>query len=432
MDILSIIQKKRDKLNLNENEINFFINAYTKTKEITDYQAAALLMAIYINGLNDAETYYLTKAMLNSGKTIDFEGIDDIIIDKHSTGGVGDKVSLILLPICVACGIKVAKISGKGLGHTGGTIDKLESIGVDTNLQGNEYLEILKKTGMFIMGQTKDLVPADKLLYDLRNATNTVNSLPLIAASIVSKKIALKTDYIFLDVKVGDGAFCSNYKQAMQLSKIMMNLFKKFKRNALIHITNMDQPLGKAIGNAIEIKNAIEFLKGNPADEKIKKLIEQFAIDILIETKKAKNETEALNKVHEVIKNGSALNAFKTWAIAQKADPNVLDSNFFLPKYSKEIRSKRDGYIKYQSTKEIGLIVFYLGAGRIKKSDDVDFQAGVMLNKIKNDFVKKGDLIATLYSSKPINDKTIKAFEDNIIYSNKEFQEYPIILSVFK
>ena len=267
MDILSIIQKKRDKLNLNENEINFFINAYTKTKEITDYQAAALLMAIYINGLNDAETYYLTKAMLNSGKTIDFEGIDDIIIDKHSTGGVGDKVSLILLPICVACGIKVAKISGKGLGHTGGTIDKLESIGVDTNLQGNEYLEILKKTGMFIMGQTKDLVPADKLLYDLRNATNTVNSLPLIAASIVSKKIALKTDYIFLDVKVGDGAFCSNYKQAMQLSKIMMNLFKKFKRNALIHITNMDQPLGKAIGGGMKVAKVVSDLFGSKTQD---------------------------------------------------------------------------------------------------------------------------------------------------------------------
>jgi pyrimidine-nucleoside phosphorylase len=310
MDILSIIEKKRFKQVLTQAEINYFVTEYTKRKTIPDYQAAAFLMACAINGLNNDETFFLTDAILHSGKTVDLKSVPGIKIDKHSTGGVGDKVSLILTPICIALGLKVAKISGKGLGHTGGTIDKLESVGVNCNLRGNEYLNLLRNVGAYIMAQTDDLVPADKMIYNLRNATSTVQSLPLIAASIVAKKLALHTDYVFLDVKVGDGGFCPTLACAKELSRIMLNLFKRFKRKAIIHITNMKQPLGRAIGNAIEMKASIDFLNGNYESLEIKDLIFDFVADILLTVKKVKTRNEALKKIKAVIDNGSALKCF--------------------------------------------------------------------------------------------------------------------------
>jgi pyrimidine-nucleoside phosphorylase len=310
MDILNIIEKKRLSQTLNEAEILFFINEYTKNKTIPDYQAAAFLMACAINGLNSDETFYLTNAMLHSGNMVNLKSVPGIKIDKHSTGGVGDKVSFILTPICVALGLKVAKLSGKGLGHTGGTIDKLESIGVNCNLRSSQALKLLDKVGAYIMAQTSDIVPADKMLYNLRNATSTVQSLPLIAASIVSKKLALCTDYVFLDVKVGDGGFCPTLACAKELAHIMLNMFKRFKRKAIIHITNMQQPLGRAIGNAIEIKASIDFLNNKPENQEIKDLIYDFATDILLTVKKAKTRKEALGKVNEVITNGTALKCF--------------------------------------------------------------------------------------------------------------------------
>jgi pyrimidine-nucleoside phosphorylase len=310
MDILEIIDKKRNKQDLSYDEIKFFINGYTKEKTIKDYQASALLMAIAINGMNDKEIFNLTKLMLESGKIIDFSKSKGIKIDKHSTGGVGDKVSLILAPICVALGIKVAKLSGKGLGHTGGTIDKLEAIGVDCYLKEKQYVPLLNKVGMFIGAQTDDLVVADKYLYALRNSTSTVQSIPLIASSVASKKLALKTDYVFIDVKVGDGGFSKTIRQATTLSKALLQIFKSFKRNAIIHITNMTQPLGRAIGNAIEVKAAIDFLKGNYECNEIKELIYEFACDILISTHITNNKKDALNKIDQVIKNGAALKIF--------------------------------------------------------------------------------------------------------------------------
>jgi pyrimidine-nucleoside phosphorylase len=311
MDILSIIEKKRTKQELSKAEIFFFIDQLVTKKTINDYQASALIMAININGMSENETFYLTDAMLKSGETIDFKGIPGIIIDKHSTGGVGDKISLILSPICVALGIKIAKISGRGLGHTGGTIDKLDSISVNCDLSQNQYMKLLKHDSMFIMSQTDQLTPADKIIYALRNATSTVNSIPLITSSIVCKKMALKTDFVFLDVKVGDGGFCKTLDDALKLSHALLSTFKKYQRPTIIHITNMTQPLGRAIGNAIEVKAAIDFLKGFPESNEVKKLIYDFVADILLTVGKVKKRSDAIHQIDDVVKNGTALQIFK-------------------------------------------------------------------------------------------------------------------------
>ncbi|ASJ89430.1 MAG: thymidine phosphorylase [Candidatus Malacoplasma girerdii] len=430
MDILEILQKKRLKQKLSQKEIEYFINEYTHGKEITDYQASALLMAICINGMDDDEAYYLTKAMLESGKTIDFPNISGIKIDKHSTGGVGDKVSLILSPICVALGIKVAKMSGPGLGFTGGTTDKLASIGVNTALQGNEYLKILKENGMFIMRQTADLVPADKLLYDLRSATNTFQSLALVAASVCSKKLALNTDCIFIDLKMGSGAVCETLDMATKLAQLMCKIFKRFNRKASILITNMDQPLGCAVGNAIEVKAAMDFLNNKPENKIIRDFIYDLVIDVLLLTKKAKNKAEATKQIDQVIANKTALEIFKKWVIAQGAKSKVVNGNFFLPKYKLSVLSNQSGYIKYKSCKEVGEVAFNLGAGRLHKEDSIDYQAGIWLNKTMNDFVKEKEVIATLYSSKPISKENVKKFLDNVSYSKKPFPKTKMIIKV--
>ncbi|MDE6477377.1 MAG: thymidine phosphorylase [Mycoplasmoidaceae bacterium] len=309
MNFLDIIEAKRTKKELNQEQIQFFIDFYVNNK-IPDYQSAAFLMAINLNDLNLEETYYLTKSMLYSGNTVDLSTVKGIKIDKHSTGGVGDKVSVIIGPICAAFGLKVAKMSGKGLGHTGGTIDKLNSIGVNTDLSLNQCRQLLNKNGIFITAQTEDIVPADKKIYDLRNATSTVDSIPLIASSIASKKIAMGTDYVFIDVKVGDGGYCETIEKATKLSKILVYLLKKFNRKCIVHITNMNQPLGRAIGNMIEIKSSIEFLHGNYESDDIKELIYEFVSDILVFTKICKNKQVALKEVDSVIKSGKALDKF--------------------------------------------------------------------------------------------------------------------------
>ncbi|MDR3257630.1 MAG: thymidine phosphorylase [Mycoplasmataceae bacterium] len=433
MDILTIIEKKRSKQILSKEEINFFINAYTKLHTIKDYQAAALLMAINLNGLNDQEIYYLTDAMLHSGNVVDLSSVKGIKIDKHSTGGVGDKVSLILAPICVALGLKVAKLSGKGLGHTGGTIDKLESINVNCNISKQKYLSLLKTVGMFIASQTEDLVPADKFLYALRNSTGTVQSIPLIASSIASKKLALKTDYIFLDVKVGDGGFNRTIEDATKLSNELLKIFKAYKRKCLIHITNMTQPLGRAIGNALEIKSSIEFLKGNPECNEVKILIYDFLIDILITTKKVNNRNKAKILIDEVISNGAALKIFYKWVCAQGANEKLITSGeYFHPKYHYEIKASKSGFVNYKSTKSVGLSSFFLGAGRLRKEDPLDYQAGIYLNKIRNEPVHKGDVVATLYSSKPIKKEAITHFVNNLEINQKPLKISPVIVKVMK
>jgi pyrimidine-nucleoside phosphorylase len=310
MNIIDIINKKRKAQPLTQDEIQYFITEYTKNKSIPDYQAAALLMAIVINGMNSNETYYLTKAMLESGKVKNYSQIPGIKIDKHSTGGIGDKVSIILAPICACFGLKVAKMSGRGLGFTGGTIDKLESINFDFNLKPGEDVALLKKCGMFIMSQTADVAPADGVIYALRNASGTVESIPLIASSVVSKKLALNSDFIFLDVKVGNGAFMKNITEATALATTMIDIFTKFKKKSIVHITNMDQPLGRAIGNGLEIKAAIDFLNGKSECAEVTELLYKFVSDILLATKIFKTEKQAIDAIDKCIKNKTGYKKF--------------------------------------------------------------------------------------------------------------------------
>lgn len=432
MNIISIIETKKNKKPLSEEEIKFFIDGLVNKKNITDYQATALLMAIYLNGLNSDETYYLTKWMLNSGNRLSFNNINGFIIDKHSTGGVGDKVSLIIAPLCAALGINVAKLSGRGLSYTGGTIDKMESIGIDCSFN-NKSIPLFKKTKILISSQTDDIVPADKIIYALRNDTSTVNSEPLIAASIASKKLALKTNHIFIDLKVGDGSFCKTINQAISLANTLKRIFNRFKRRFTIHITSMVQPLGRAIGNAIEVKEAINFLKGKFETSKLKDLIYDFLIDILMTSKIAINKKNAIELIDSVIKNKKAYNCFIDWAVTNGSDKNKLKSfTYFKPRYSLKIISPSSGYISYTSTKKMGMLSNDLGAGRLKKNSKIDWQAGIYLNKIYNEKVKKGEVIATLYSSKPISSIIKTQFIKNVKIKNTKFNDYKQILKVVK
>ena len=389
-------------------------------------------MAIRLKGMTIQETYYFTKATIDSGVVFDLKSVAGIKIDKHSTGGVGDKVSLILGPICVALGFKVAKLSSIGLGHTGGTIDKLASIGVNTVMTNSQALKDLKKVGMFIMAQTPQICPADKILCSIRNATGTVEALPLICASVLSKKIALKTDYIFIDLKYGSGAFMDTAEKAKQLGHLMIKVLKKFKRNGSISITCMKQPLGRCVGNTIEVEASMDFLKGKPSNTFIKDLIYRFAIGMLLETKLEKSKEKALEKVDAVIKSRRALACFKRWAIAQGSSDGILNSKIFRPKYKYEVKATKDGYISYKSAKEIGMISCLLGAGRLKQDDIVDPQAGIFLNKTYNEKARKGETIGTLYSSNHIPMELVKRFQKNTEYSNKKFPKEKTILGVIK
>ncbi|MCF0227697.1 MAG: thymidine phosphorylase [Malacoplasma sp.] len=431
MHVIDLINKKAAGKELSEKEIRYFITEYTKKQPtITDYQASSLLMAIRLKGMTIQETYYFTKATIDSGVVFDLKSVAGIKIDKHSTGGVGDKVSLILGPICVALGFKVAKLSSIGLGHTGGTIDKLASIGVNTVMTNSQALKDLKKVGMFIMAQTPQICPADKILCSIRNATGTVEALPLICASVLSKKIALKTDYIFIDLKYGSGAFMDTPKKAVECGKLMMKVLKMFNRKGLIHITSMIQPLGRCIGNTIEVRCAMDFLKGKPSNEFVKELIYEFAADILLSTKKCKSKEGAYKRIDDVIKSGKAYKCFCDWAIAQGSSKAILESEIFRPHYKCEVKATNNGYVAYTSAKEIGMISCFLGAGRIKKEDIVDPQAGIYLNRAYNDYVKKGETLATLYSSSPIPKDLVKRFQNNTQYSNKRFPHVKPIYEV--
>lgn len=431
MNIIDIINKKRLKQQLSEEEINYFVTEFTKNKTIPDYQASSLLMAIVINGMSSNETYYLTKAMLESGMVCDYSKIKGIKIDKHSTGGIGDKVSIILAPICATFGLKIAKMSGRGLGFTGGTIDKLESIKFNFNLKKGEDLKLLNNPGLFIMSQTENVAPADGVIYALRNSSGTVESIPLIASSVVSKKLALNADYIFLDVKVGNGAFMKDLNQATELAKTMLDIFTKFKKKSVVHITNMSQPLGRAIGNGLEIKAAIDFLLGNSESPEISELIYEFVGDILVSTKICNNKKDAINLIKQKINDKSCYNKFMSWVTAQQADVKLINSGkYFDPKYKYEVKANKDGYISYKSTEEIGMVSLLLGAGRLKKTDPLDYHAGIWLNKIHNEKAKKGETIATLYSSKPINQEVINRFNSNTLYSIKPFPASKTILKV--
>ncbi|MDD1377681.1 thymidine phosphorylase [Metamycoplasma hyosynoviae] len=422
MRINEIITKKAAKQELTKEEINFFIQEYVKNT-IPDYQISALLMAIKLNGMTDTETANLTKAMMYSGEVLNWDFLNITIVDKHSTGGVGDKVSIVLCPILAALGLTVAKMSGRGLGHTGGTLDKLESIeGFKISLSEEEFKDVVKSVGMAIVGQNEKLVPADKKLYALRDVTSTVDSIPLIASSIMSKKLATGSHCILLDVKCGNGAFMKNVEQAKALGNLMIAIGKKLNRKIAVEITNMDQPLGKAIGNKLEVLEAMDTLKGKGSKD-FTEIIYSSASTLLMLGGKAKSEKEAKTLIDDVISSGKAYEKFLQWVSSQHGDIKKLeDKNWFAPKYKLEVKSPKSGYLKIKSAINFGLAAMKLGAGRAKKEDSIDYEAGIYLNKTSNEHVTEGEVLFTLYSTKQIDQNVVEELLQSIEFNTKPFE----------
>ena len=430
MNIIDIIEAKKDKKALTKEQIHFFIKGYID-KTIEDYQASALLMAITINGMTSEETAYLTEEMRVSGEVWDLSDIPGLKIDKHSTGGVGDKVSLILGPLVASCGAKMAKMSGRGLGHTGGTLDKMESIpGMRINLTKEEFKKQVKEIGVCIIGQSKDIDPADKKLYALRDVTGTVQSIPLIASSIMSKKLASGADCILLDVKCGKGAFMKTYEDAKILATEMVNIGKKLKKNVKAEITDMNQPLGKAVGNSLEIKEVIETLKGNGPKDLEDICLSSGAI-LLVQAELFKNTEDARKALVENIKNGKAFEKFKEFVKAQGGDVEYIDhpEKFPVSKNLIEIKSEEEGYIKTIDALAIGLGSCHLGGGRLKLTDVIDMSAGIILNKKVGDFVKKGELLCTLHTNKDNVDHIIKSVKEAFIFQAEPIKESELFKS---
>ena len=434
MKITDIIRKKKHKLELTKEEIDFTINGYLNG-EVKDYQMSALLMAIYFNSMTKKEISNLTLSMVNSGDIMDLSSIEGIKVDKHSTGGVGDKISIIVLPIVAALGIPVAKISGKGLGHTGGTIDKLESIpGFDTSLSLEKFISNVKKYGLALAGQTSNITPADKQIYALRDVTETVDSIPLIASSIMSKKIASGADAIVLDVKCGEGAFMTNIEMARELAREMVDIGKSLNRETIAVITDMNQPLGFEIGNSNEIIEAIEVLKGKDIKGLSEVAIEISSYMVLL-GKKAKNIEDARLMVKEVLENGKALEKFRLFIKAQGGNWNIVDDYtiFKKAKYSFEVKSKTSGYVSGIKAMEIGLSAMNLGAGRKSKEDSLDYSAGISLNKIKGDKVETGDSLAVLHHNlEDISSSIDLVYEAFSIIESKENIDNNYLLDIIK
>lgn len=400
MLITDIIRKKRDKKELSTEEIEFFINSVVN-KSAADYQISSLLMAICINSLNDRETSDLTLAMANSGITLDLSEIPEIKVDKHSTGGVADTTTLVLTPLAASLGLPVVKMSGKGLGHTGGTIDKLNSIpGFNTSLSLKQAISQVKELNAVMMEQTSQLAPADKILYSLRDVTATVESIPLIASSVMSKKIASGSDAIVLDVKCGSGAFMKNIDDARKLSQTMVSIGKNTGRNVIAVITDMAQPLGNNIGNSFEVIEAIEILKGNVSGE-LKNTALTLGAYMLVLGKKAASLEEGTAMLEENIKNGRGLEKLREIIKAQNGNPSVTDDYSLLPKSELRLclKANENGYISDMDTMKIGLASVETGAGRHKKDDEIDYGAGIILKKRIGDKVEAGDVMAEIYSS---------------------------------
>ena len=424
MTILDIIEKKRDKKELTKEEIEFFVNGYTK-EEITDYQASALVMAIYINGMTNEETTNLTLAMAHSGEILDLSKLDKTIVDKHSTGGVGDKVSLILLPLVASFGVPVAKMSGRGLGFTGGTVDKLESIpGYKTDIDINKFVQNVENIGISMISQTLNLAPADKKLYSLRDSIACVESIPLIASSIMSKKIASGADKIVLDVTVGSGAFMKDLKSAEKLAKEMIEIGKLAKRETVSVITNMDEPLGRSVGNSLEVKEAIEALRGNILED-VKEVVLALGSSMLKLAGVEKDLEIAKKMLEENINNGKPYEKFLELVKNQDGDITYIADidNLEETKYIEPIYSEKTGYIYGINAKEIGKLACYLGAGRVTKEDKIDKSVGIELLKKVGDRVSKDEVIAYLHINKPEHVDIAKNKIKEIIKIGKEKQE---------
>ena len=431
LHILDIIEKKRDNKILSKEEIEFFVKGYTKG-DIPDYQMAALVMAIYLNGMNSEETTNLTISMANSGEILDLSSLNKVFVDKHSTGGVGDKVSLILLPLVASLGVPVAKMSGRGLGFTGGTIDKLESIpGMKTEYTTEEFLNNVQKIGISIISQSLDLAPADKKIYALRDSISCVENISLIASSIMSKKIASGAQKIVLDVTVGDGAFMKDINQARNLSKTMINIGKLSKREVICVLTNMDEPLGFAVGNNLEVKEAVNFLKGNmPKD--LKEVVLTLGAFMLKLDGFGENIEENKKKLNENIENGKGFEKLLQLVKNQGGDISYLEDidKFPKAKYEYEILAKKDGYISKLSAKSIGKIACYLGAGREKKDDIIDNSVGIVLNKKVGNLVKKDEVIARIYANDSEKLKEAISKFDEVYEVSKNKIDSKIILDI--
>lgn len=400
MRMYDIIENKRNGRELSEEEINFFVKGYTDGS-IPDYQASAFCMAVYFKGMTEKETVILTEAMANSGDTVDLSMFGTLSADKHSTGGVGDKTSLIVAPIVAALGGKVTKMSGRGLGHTGGTVDKLESItGYKTTLSEEEFISQIEKVGMAIIGQSGNLTPADKKLYALRDVTATVDSIPLIVSSIMSKKIAAGSHNIVLDVKCGSGAFMKTLEDAKILAEEMVKIGKGCGRNMAAVITDMDRPLGSAVGNSLEVIEAVKVLKGEIKND-LKEVCVALSAE-LVSLVFSIPHSEALERVNEAIDSGKAFTKMREWISAQGGDISFIDNTGLFPKaeYSYDILSENDGYISSMDTEKIGLASVILGAGRECKEDSIDFSAGIVIYKKTGDKIQKGERIAVLLTNK--------------------------------
>lgn len=400
MLVTRLILKKREGGHLTKPEIEQLVSGYTKG-EILDYQFSAFLMAALLKGLDSKETYYLTEAMLNSGKTVDLSRISGPKIDKHSTGGVGDKVSLILAPLVAACGVTVPMIAGRGLGHTGGTLDKLESIpGLKTDLSLAEFKSGLEKIGLSIIGQTEEIAPADKKIYALRDVTAMVDYIPFITASILSKKLAEGADGIVFDVKVGSGAFMKELSQAGTLAKSLISIGRKFNRKSIAILTDMSEPLGEAVGNSLEVIEAIEALKGKWKGD-LKQVTYFLAAEMLIMAGRCKSLREGFGLLQKANSDGSGLTKFREMVRAQEGDLKVVEDYSRFPQATckLEVFSKREGYIKEIQTEQIGLLAIQVGAGRKMKEDRIDRSAGFLIKKKIGEAVKRNELLAELYTN---------------------------------
>lgn len=433
MLMTEIIEKKKLNLPLSKEEINFFIKGYVNN-EIPDYQVSALLMAICFNSMTKEETFALTEAMLHSGDVIDLSKIKGVKIDKHSTGGVGDKTSLALLPLVASCGVKVAKMSGRGLGHTGGTLDKLESIkGMRINLTSEEFIKQVNDINIAIIGQSQNLVPADKKLYALRDVTATVDSLPLIASSIMSKKLAANADTILLDVKFGNGAFMKTLEDGKKLASLMVEIGKAFNKNTKAVITDMNEPLGNNIGNALEVIEAVNTLKGHgPKD--FETLCVRLGGIILTQANICKTVTEGEKLIKEHIASGEGLAKLKEMVKAQGGDSTYIDNLDKFPKAKivKPLISKHDGYIKAIDALKIGEGAMLLGAGRAKKEDSIDYASGITLTKKVGDVVKKGDILAYLYTNFEKFAEAEQLIHDSYAFSDEVVEPSKLIYEVIE
>ncbi|HEK6599321.1 TPA: pyrimidine-nucleoside phosphorylase [Staphylococcus aureus] len=415
MRMIDIIEKKRDGHTLTTEEINFFIGGYVKG-DIPDYQASSLAMAIYFQDMNDDERAALTMAMVNSGDMIDLSDIKGVKVDKHSTGGVGDTTTLVLAPLVAAVDVPVAKMSGRGLGHTSGTIDKLEAIdGFHVEIDEATFVKLVNENKVAVVGQSGNLTPADKKLYALRDVTGTVNSIPLIASSIMSKKIAAGADAIVLDVKTGSGAFMKTLEDAEALAHAMVRIGNNVGRNTMAIISDMNQPLGRAIGNALELQEAIDTLKGQgPKD--LTELVLTLGSQMVVLANKAETLEEARALLIEAIDSGAALEKFKTFIKNQGGDETVIDHPERLPQAQYQIgyKAKKSGYVTELVSNDIGVASMMLGAGRLTKEDDIDLAVGIVLNKKIGDKVEEGESLLTIHSNRQDVDDVVKKLDSSI------------------